>query len=154
MNNRRRKDLVLTEKVTPDLARINAFDLHVGDGAHLLGIKRGVEANLRNVFETIHPIARKITQARFFALAADAVVKEYRFADGQLRRGGMRADLFELANVRLLLFFGSEQRPDLGDFVALHIKQSRSLRRIEPFVQAGAEVVAVQVRLFEIELRK
>src|SRR5438128_4300619 len=66
----------------------------------------------------------------------------------------MRADLFELANVRLLLFFGGKQRPYLRDFFAPDVKKSGTLRRVQPLVQAGSEVVAVQIRLLEIKLRK
>src|ERR1051326_1371389 len=66
----------------------------------------------------------------------------------------MRADLFEFANIAFLLVFGSKQGPDLGDLVTLNIKKSGPFRRVEPLVQRRAEVVAVQVFLFEIKLRE
>src|SRR5260370_13027159 len=64
----------------------------------------------------------------------------------------MRADLFELANVSLLLFFGSKQRPDLGDLFPSDVKQPRSFRRVQPFVKRRSEVVTIQIPLLEIEL--
>src|SRR5467141_2854001 len=64
----------------------------------------------------------------------------------------MRADLLELANVGGLFLFSGEEGPDFGDLVALHIKHTSAFRRIEPLVQTGAEVVAVQILLLKIEL--
>src|SRR5713226_8264612 len=66
----------------------------------------------------------------------------------------MRADFFELADVALLLVFGGEQRPDLGDLFTPDVQHAGALRRVQPFVQAGAKIIAVQVRLLEIELSK
>ena len=86
MDDRRREDVMLAEKIAADLSLIHSFDLHVGDRAHLVRIERSVEANLRDVFQFVHPVSREITQPRFFAFAADAVVKQDRFADGQFGR--------------------------------------------------------------------
>src|SRR2546430_262584 len=44
------ENMVLTEKIAADLALIQAFDLHVRDGAHLVRIERSVEAHLRQRF--------------------------------------------------------------------------------------------------------
>src|SRR6185369_1208274 len=66
----------------------------------------------------------------------------------------MRANLFKLADVALLLFVSREERPDLRDLFATHVKQPRSFRSIEPFMKRGSEVVAIQIRLFEIKLRE
>src|SRR5215831_6039168 len=66
----------------------------------------------------------------------------------------MRADLFKLADVALLLVFGREQRPNLRNLVALHVKQAGALRRVQPLMQRGAKVIAVEILLFEIKLRE
>src|SRR5713226_1331235 len=66
----------------------------------------------------------------------------------------MRADLFELADVALLLVFGSEQRPDLRDLLTPDVEHAGAFRRVKPLVQACAKVIAIQVRLFEIKLRE
>src|ERR1043165_1538868 len=81
-------------------------------------------------------------------------MKKNRFADGQSRRGRVRADLFELANVGFLFVFGREQRPDLRDLVALDVEQARAFGRVKPLVQRSCEVVAIEIRLLEIELGK
>src|ERR1043165_3864181 len=81
-------------------------------------------------------------------------MKKNRFADGQSRRGRVRADLFELANVGFLFVFGREQRPDLRDLVALDVEQARAFGRVKPLVQRSCEVVAIEIGLLEIELGK
>ena len=48
--------------------------------------------------------------------------------------------------------FGSHQRPELFNLVALDVEQSGALGRVKPFVQAGAEVIATQIFLLEIKL--
>src|SRR5213078_3416215 len=95
-----REYVMLAEEVAADGAGVGSFDMYVRNGARLVGIKRSVEADVGHVFQTIHPIARKVTQPRFLALTANAVVKQQRFADGQPGRGRVCAYLFELANVR------------------------------------------------------
>ena len=79
-------------------------------------------------------------------------MKEKRFTNGELRRGRVGADLFEFADVRCLLGFRGHERPEFIDFIALDVKHAGAFRRIEPFVQTGAEVIATEVALFEIEL--
>src|SRR5581483_3222340 len=66
----------------------------------------------------------------------------------------MRTNLFELADVGFLFVFRGEQRPNLRDLVALDVEQSRAFRRVQPFVQTRSKVVAIEIRLLEIELRK
>ena len=154
MDDRRREDAMLAEQITPNLWLIQAFDLYVGDGAHLRRIERSIEANFGNVFELIHPVSREIAQPCLLSPATDAVVKQHRFTDGQFRRGGVRADLFKLANVRPLLLFSREERPDFSYLVALNKEHSSTFWRVQPFVQRGSEVITIQVRLFEIELRE
>src|SRR4030095_372977 len=46
------------------------------------------------------------------------------------------------------------QRPDLFNLVALDVKQASALRRVKPFVQTGAEIVAGEILLLEVKLRK
>ena len=113
-----------------------------------------LKPNFRHVFQTVHPVARQIPQPRFFAFAADAVVKQQRLANREPRRRGVCADLFKLANVVALFRLRRHQRPKLLDLVALHIKQARSFRRVEPLVQTRPKVVAAEIFLFEVKLRK
>src|SRR5947208_7935641 len=46
----------------------------------------------------------------------------------------------------------AHKRPELLDFVALHVKHARAFRGIKPFVEARAEIIATEIALFEIEL--
>src|SRR5207247_7725478 len=78
--------------------------------------------------------------------------KEEPFTNGELRSGRVGADLFEFADVRCLLGFRGHERPEFVDLIALDVKHAGAFRRIEPFVQTGAEVIATEVALFEIEL--
>jgi hypothetical protein len=80
---------------------------------------------LGHVLEPVHPTALKVTQPRFLAFAADAVVKEARLTDGQLDRRRVGADLLELADVSCLLGF----RPltvRSFNLVAVHVKHARA----------------------------
>src|SRR5690349_12817583 len=93
-------------------------------------------------------------QPRFFAFAVYPIVKQERLANRQLRRCRVGADFFELADVTYLLGFGGHQWPELFDLIAFDVKHARAFGRVQPFMQAGAEVIATEVLLFEIELRK
>ncbi len=64
----------------------------------------------------------------------------------------MGADLFEFADVGCLLGFRGHERPEFFDLIALNVKHAGAFRRVQPFVQAGAKVIATEVVLFEIEL--
>ena len=86
MNYRSSKDVMCSEQVIAHCGRIQAFDLHIGNGARLLLIEGSVEANLRKILEPVHPVTRKITQAGFFPFAADSVMKKQGLANGQLGR--------------------------------------------------------------------
>ena len=81
-------------------------------------------------------------------------MKEERFADGELGRGGVGPNLFELADVGCLLRFRGHERPEFFDPVALDVKHAGPFWRVQPFVQTGAEVIAPQIALFERELGK
>src|SRR5207247_10649714 len=96
MNDWRREDVMLTEQIAANLPLFEPFDLHVRDGAHLRGIERSIETDFRNVLELIHPISRQITQPRFFAFAADAVVEQHGFSNSQLWLPRLRSNLFDL----------------------------------------------------------
>lgn len=87
VNNRGSEDSVLIEEIAANLSLVEALDLDVRDRAHLLWIERCIEADLRNVFKLVHPVSRQVSQARFLALPADAVVKQNRLANGQSGRG-------------------------------------------------------------------
>src|SRR5207253_10014094 len=50
--------------------------------------------------------------------------------------------------------FRGHQRPDLFGLIALYVKHARAFGSVQPFLQAGAEVIATQVLLFESELRE
>ena len=66
----------------------------------------------------------------------------------------MRTDFFKLTYVIRLFRLRRHQRPQLLDTIAFDVKQSRALRRVEPLVQAGPEVIAAKVFLLEVKLRK
>src|SRR5205807_9354967 len=64
----------------------------------------------------------------------------------------MGADLFEFADVRYLFGFRSHERPEFVDLVAPYVEHAGAFRRVEPFVQTGAEVIATDVALLKIKL--
>src|SRR5947208_355864 len=66
----------------------------------------------------------------------------------------MRADLFELANVGFLFILSREQRPDFPNLFTLDVKQAGAFGRVKPLMQRSREVVAIEIRLFEIKLRE
>ncbi len=146
--------MVFAEKIAPHCRRVSTFNMHVGNCAGLSGVKRCVEADLRHVFEAVHPVARKEPEPRFFPFAADTIVEEHRLSDRKLRRRGVRADFLKLAYVSRLLWLGGHQRPQFLNLVAFHVKHSCSLGRVEPLMQAGAKVIAAEVLLLEIKLSK
>src|SRR5262245_20668452 len=59
MHNWRGEDAMFAEQVAGDLSRIDSFDLHVGNRAHLVRIEGSVEANFGDILQLIHPIARQ-----------------------------------------------------------------------------------------------
>src|ERR1044072_1248853 len=104
---------MLVEEVTPDGRWLDTGDVHIRYRTRLIGIKRRVETNFRHVLQTVHPVARQVSQSRFLALAAKSVVKQHRLTDRETRRCGMCSDLFKLTNVIRLLRLGRHQRPEL-----------------------------------------
>src|SRR5262245_38448534 len=57
----------------------------------------------------------------------------------------MRTDFLKLAYIVPVLFFGSHQRPEVRDFRFTNIKETCAVRRAQPFVQARAVVIAIQI---------
>src|SRR5829696_597040 len=94
VHNRRREHAVLVEEITPDRRRIYTLDIHVCDRARLPWIERRVETDFRQVFQTVHPVTRQVSESRLLALSADAVVKQQGFAYSEPRRRRVCADLF------------------------------------------------------------
>jgi hypothetical protein len=70
------EDVVFVKEVFRDRFGIGAVDVDVGDGAGLFVVERGVEPNLGNVFEFVHPITRQESEPGFFAFGADRIVKQ------------------------------------------------------------------------------
>src|SRR2546423_2956416 len=64
----------------------------------------------------------------------------------------MGADLFEFADVRYLLRFRGHERPEFFDLIVPYVEHAGAFRRVEPFVQTGAEVIATDVALLKIKL--
>jgi hypothetical protein len=81
-------------------------------------------------------------------------VKIDRLADALLDGKAARAQRLKLADVGAPRLAVTGQRPDLLDLVALDPQHARADGRGEKLVQAGAEVVAMQVRDFEIQQAK
>src|SRR5215207_5732699 len=148
----RGEDFVAAHEVVADGDGVGAFDVDVGEGAGLPVVEGGVEADVRLALQLVHPVAREQPEARLLALGADALVEEERLADGQALRGRARARLLELADVGVLRLLGGEERPDLRYLLLLHVEHPRPLRRVQPLVQRGAEVVAAEVVALEAEL--
>src|SRR5215207_10383699 len=150
----RGEDFVAAHEVVAEGDRVCARDFDVGERAGLAVVEGGVEADVRFALELIHPVAGEQAQARLLALGADALVEEERLADGQALRGRARARLLELADVGVLRPLRGEERPDPGDLVTPDVEHPRPLRRVQPLVQRGAEVVAIQIVALELELRE
>src|SRR5215207_6969641 len=148
----RGEDFVAAHEVVAEGDRVCARDFDVGERAGLAVVEGGVEADVRFALELIHPVAGEQPEPRLLALGADALVEEERLADGEALRGRARARLLELAYVCVLRALGGEERPDLGYLLPLHVEHPRPLRRVEPLVQARAEVVASEVVALEGEL--
>ena len=73
-------------------------------------------------------------------------MERQRFGDRIVVGGRMRADLLELADVVLLRGGGRHQRPQRRDLLAPHVEEAGADRRQQPLVQAGAVVVAAEIR--------
>src|SRR5436189_6430480 len=59
------------------------------------------------------------------------------------------SDLFEFADIGRLFGFRGHERPEFFDLITLDVKHAGAFWRVEPFVHTGAEVIAIEVALFE-----
>ena len=66
----------------------------------------------------------------------------------------VRADLFKFADVVVLFDVGGHQRPELFQLRFANVKKACADGRKQPFVQAGAVIIAVEVFVFKGEMRK
>src|SRR6478672_5311793 len=62
MNDRSRKDVMLTKEVTSNIGGFDAFYIYIRNRARLCRIKRSVEADLGHILQSIHPVARQVSQ--------------------------------------------------------------------------------------------
>src|SRR6185295_320695 len=76
VDDRRRENTMLVEEVTANGRWLDSCNIDIRDRARLIRIKRRVETNLRYVLQTIHPVARQVSQSRFLAFTTEAVVKQ------------------------------------------------------------------------------
>ena len=91
------------------------------------------------------PVILQIANAFFLALGADALVEVDGLADALFQRKTARAEGFEFTNVGAVRGGVAGQRPELFDLVLLDPHHAGADGRGEKLVQAGAEVVAVQI---------
>ncbi len=87
VHDRRGENVVFVEQIFHYSFGIGAVDVNVSYRARLIWIERSVEANFGHLLEPVHPVTGQVAQPRFLAFAADPIVKEERFTDGELRRG-------------------------------------------------------------------
>src|SRR5687768_15634271 len=121
MHDRGREYFVLRHQVTAESRGIDPVDLEIRDRTRLERVEGGIEPDLRDSLQIVHPVARQVTQAFLFPLAADRVVKENSFTDGKSHRGRVRADLFEFADVAAVLVFRGHKGPNLRDLLLLYV---------------------------------
>src|SRR5262249_9105800 len=131
-----------------------ALDVDQRQPTRLFWIVAGQNLNALLSFEPFGPTVEEETQPGGFALGADAFVEIERLVDGQRVRRRVRADLLELADVGGVLLFRSHQRPQAGDFRFANIQEACAVRRQQPFVQARAVIVAIQIGVFVWEMRE
>src|SRR5262249_10658299 len=154
MSDRSRDDPVLIEQVFCQLLRINALDVDQRQPTRLFWIVAGQYLHALLPFEPFGPTVEEETQPGGFALGADAFMEIERLVDGQRVRRRVRADLLELADVGGVLLIRSHQRPQAGDFRLANIQEACAVRRQQPFVQARAVIVAIQIGVFVWEMRE
>src|SRR5215510_937447 len=111
-----------------------------------------MKPDVRKILQPVHPVAREIAQTGLLPLGPDAVMEQYRLSDPEFRRRRVCPDFFKLSDVGGLRLVCRHQRPHFLDLVPLHIEKSRTLRGVQPFMEAGPEVIAIQIALLEGEM--
>src|SRR5690606_34988042 len=137
------------EKYLSHVRRGHFLDPDIAYPAAAIGFFWRVHSYSRQVPELIRPVFLQKSQAIFFLLSTDSIVKVNGIQDGQINRNGMSSDLIEIEDGFQLQIAGSEQGLNFADFFLFHIQHSTAQRNAQPLVQAAAIVVAVQ--LMEIE---
>ena len=93
-------------------------------------------------------------QSFLFSFGTNGIVKVDSLSYGLLRCERARAQRFKFTNVSALRFVAGKQRPRFFNEVFLHIHHPGTKRSAQPLVQAGAEVIAIKIRNFIIEMGK
>ena len=115
----------------------------------MLRIEAGVDLNAGHAFKVAHVPIAQVTKSSRFALHPNTLVEGECLRNGVVVARGMRADLFELANVFIHVWRGGHQRPSALDLVAPHVEETRPVRGKQPLVERRAVAIAVQIGSFE-----
>ena len=88
-------------------------------------------------------------------LSPDRVVKRNGARDGEVRVDRVRSGVIQLHDVGVLGHPPiAENRPERRNLVAADIENAGAERTAEPFVEAGAVVLAAEVRNLVVEMRE
>src|SRR5688500_8353572 len=155
VQNRRVDDAMLRHQPRAELAELESVDADQRNGSGILMVERGKDFHAWTIREQpLRPPVAEITEPSNLAVSPDASVKCKRGRDRVVIRGGMRADLFVFANVRILLRIRRHERPEFLLLVTANIEEACADRSEQPLVKAGAVVVGVQIVALEREMRK
>src|SRR5262249_34204690 len=134
-------------------ARVDAVDADHREPPRLSRLEAGQNLDARVALDRIRPAHRQVAKARGFPLAADRLVERERFADRSANCGRIGADRLELADVVDLALRHGLQRPQLRNVLAADVEQAVADRREQPFVQADAVVITLEIANLEREVR-
>ena len=145
---------MLVHQVGAELPGIDPVDVDQRDAARGGVVVQGrPDLDLRaGGDEGLDPAVAEIAQACGLPLGTDAPVERQRRADGVVVGGRVGADLLVLPDIIRLAGGGGHHRPDRLDLGLADIKQARADRGEQPLVQAGGEIVAVQLVAGEREV--
>src|SRR5262245_29465821 len=154
MDYRGHNNPMFLPEVVGQPASVNTFNSNGCQCAGLPRVERGQDLNPSLSFQAAGPAVFQIPQSSRFALDTDAFVKGQSLGNRVVICRRMSSDLLELANVVILLFIGGHQRPQSLDLGLSDEQKTGAVRSQQPFMQAGAIVVAVKIREFERKMRK
>jgi hypothetical protein len=148
------KDAVGLPQVVGQLRGVDTIDLYGGDTVGKARLETGVESDPFGFDQPLGPAVPQVDQTGGLAPDSDSLVEGQRLGDGQIVGGRVGADLLELADVVVHLVGGGHQRPQIPDLVPSDIEQAGAMGSKEPLVEAGGEVVAVEVLLRKVVVGK
>jgi len=148
------KNVVLGEEVVAEFTRLDGVEVDGAESAGLVRLQVDEHFGAVNFGEALGPAILEVAEAGEFAVGPDRLMEFESLQSGIVHGGGVRADLFVLADVFVHRRRRGHQRPVFFDAVFSHVQHASADGGGEPLVEAGSVEVGIYIRELEWDVGK